>query len=191
MLIMWKTSVALLCAGFLTMVHAAVEVAGVKFEDQVNVAGQDLTLNGAGMRTRFVVKVYAAGLYLQQKASNGNSIAASKATRRMQIVMLRDVGADQFADALKDGIDNNTPQADLDAIKAEIDQLLTIMRSLKEAKTGQTITLDFTPDGKTAVSVNGQAKGSVTNEPLQRALLKIWLGDKPIQNDLKRALLGG
>ncbi len=169
---------------------AAVEVAGVKFEDQASVAGQELVLNGAGVRTRVFIKVYAAGLYGAQKSSNAATIIGAKTHRRMQLSMLRDVGADQFTDALKDGIDNNTPQAELDAIKGETEQLLNIMRGLKEAKSGQVIALDFSADGKTTVSVNGAARGSVASEPLQRALLKIWLGEKPIQNDLKRALLG-
>jgi Chalcone isomerase-like len=169
---------------------AAVEVAGVKFEDTVSASGQELTLNGAGVRSRFMVKVYAAGLYVSQKTSSGKAIVDAKTARRIQMVMLRDLGADQLADALKDGIDNNASQAELDAIKAEIDSLLNIMRAMKEAKKGQVIALDFAADGKTTVSVNGTARGNVASEPLQRALLKIWLGDKPIQNDLKSAMLG-
>jgi hypothetical protein len=182
------TGVLSICAA--ALVHAA-DFGGVKFEEKATVGGQELVLNGGGVRSRFMVKVYAAGLYAPQKASNANAIITNKGARRVHIAMLRDVPAEQFADALKDGIDNNTPQAELDAMKGEIDQLLGVMRSLKEAKSGQAITLDFLPDGKTTVSVNGAAKGSVGTEPLQRALLKIWLGDKPIQNDLKRGLLGG
>jgi Chalcone isomerase-like len=169
---------------------AAVDVAGIKFEDKVSAGGQELALNGAGVRSRFMVKVYAAGLYVSQKSSNAKAIVDAKTARRIQMVMLRDLGADQLADALKDGIDNNATQAELDAIKSEIDQLLNIMRALKEAKKGQVIALDFAADGKTTVSVNGAGSGIVASEPLQRALLKIWLGDKPIQNDLKSAMLG-
>jgi hypothetical protein len=169
---------------------ASVEVAGVKFENTVSAGGQELVLNGAGVRSRFVVKVYAAGLYVSQKSSNAKSIVEAKTARRIQMVMLRDLTADQLADALKDGIDNNASQAELDAIKGEIDALLNVMRAMKEAKKGQTVALDFSADGKTTVSVNGAARGNVASEPLQRALLKIWLGDKPIQNDLKSSLLG-
>jgi hypothetical protein len=43
---------------------SAAEVAGVKFQDTLKVAGKDLQLNGLGVRTKFIVKVYAAGLYL-------------------------------------------------------------------------------------------------------------------------------
>jgi long-chain acyl-CoA synthetase len=147
-------------------------------------------LNGGGVRSRFVVKVYAAGLYTVQKSSNGQTIINAKTPRRIQLSMLRDLSADQLADALKDGIDNNATQTELDSLKAEIESLLGVMRGMKEVKTGQAIALDFTADGKTTVSVNGAVRGSVGSEGLQKALLKIWLGDKPIQNDLKRGLLG-
>ncbi len=173
-----------------TATFASVEVAGVKFEDKVNASGQELVLNGAGVRTKVFIKIYAAGLYVSQKSSNAKSIVDAKTARRVQMVMLRDLTADQLADALKDGIDNNASQAELDAIKAEIESLLNIMRAMKEAKKGQVVALDFSVDGKTTVSVNGAARGNVASEPLQRALLKIWLGDKPIQNDLKAGMLG-
>ncbi len=169
---------------------SAMDVGGVKFEDKVSVGGQELVLNGGGVRSRFMVKVYAAGLYLPAKSGNAQTVVAASGNRRLQLSMLRDLSSDQLADALKEGIDNNSTQAELDAIKAEVEQLLGVMRALKEAKSGQNITLDFMADGKTTVSVNGAARGAVGNAALQRALLKIWLGDKPIQNDLKRGLLG-
>jgi hypothetical protein len=187
---MFKLIVSIMVAMAAGLSFAAVEVSGVKFEDTVSVGGQELVLNGAGVRSRFMVKVYAAGLYVSQKSSNAKALVEAKTARRVQMVMLRDLGADQLADALKDGIDNNATQSELDAIKSEIDQLLNIMRAMKEAKKGQAIALDFAADGKTTVSVNGAARGNVASEPLQRALLKIWLGDKPIQNDLKSAMLG-
>jgi hypothetical protein len=168
----------------------AAEFGGVKFDEKVSSGGQEMVLNGGGVRTRVFVKVYAAALYTAQKTSNAQSIINAKSGRRMQLTMLRDLTSDQLADALKDGIDNNATQPELDAIKAETEQLLGMLRAMKEVKTGQTVVLDFNADGKTNVLLNGASRGSVAGEGLQKALLKIWLGDKPIQNDLKRGLLG-
>ena len=58
---------ALLAAAISLPAQAAVDVNGYKFEDTAKVAGKDLKLNGAGMRTKLVFKVYAAGLYLTEK----------------------------------------------------------------------------------------------------------------------------
>jgi long-chain acyl-CoA synthetase len=39
--------------------------------------------------------------------------------------------------------------------------------------------------------VNGAAKGTIPGDAFNVALTRIWLGDKPVQADLKKALLGG
>ncbi len=44
--------------------HAAREVGGVRFEDQLTLADQALVLNGVGMRVKMIIKVYAVGLYV-------------------------------------------------------------------------------------------------------------------------------
>ena len=64
------------------------------------------------------------------------------------------------------------------------------MRLLGNAKEGDVITLDFVA-GSTVIALNGAQKGSIAGEPFNRALTKIWLGDKPAQTDLKQAMLGG
>ena len=79
--------------------HAA-DVAGVRFDDRSTVAGSDLALNGAGLRTRFMLKVYAMGLYLPRRADTPDTIATLAGPKRIQIVTLRDLTAEQFADAL-------------------------------------------------------------------------------------------
>ena len=76
------------------------------------------------------------------------------------------------------------------ALEPRLKQLQAIMLSMKEARKGMRITLDWTPAG-TAVTVEGKPAGAaIPGEDFYRALLKIWLGDKPVQADLKGALLG-
>ncbi|HUN67524.1 MAG TPA: chalcone isomerase family protein, partial [Burkholderiales bacterium] len=71
-------------------------------------------------------------------------------------------------------------------------QLVAIMAEMKEAKKGMRITLDWLPGAGTAVTVDGKAAGlPIQGEDFYRALLRIWLGDNPVQSDLKKALLGG
>jgi len=52
----------------------AATLAGVTLPDTVNVGNTRLLLNGLGLRTKFMVKVYVAGLYLAQKSSDGYAI---------------------------------------------------------------------------------------------------------------------
>jgi hypothetical protein len=164
------------------------EVGGVKLDDKMSVGSQELVLNGAGVRTRVVFKVYVASLYLPQKATDLAGVLA-KGPRRIQLNLLRTLSADQLVDALNEGLAENNSAAELAAVKPQVDQLATIMKAFKEIKEKDVVTLDFV-EGATRVGLNGEARGSIAGEPFNQALTKIWVGDKPVQADLKKSLLG-
>ncbi len=174
--------------GVISIGSLAAEVSGVKLDDKASIGGQELVLNGAGVRTRVVFKVYVASLYLPQKATDLAGVLA-KGPRRIQLNMLRTLPADQLVDALNEGLAENNAATELAAVKAQVDQLATIMKSFKEVKEKDVVTLDFV-DGTTRIALNGEAKGSISGEAFNQALTKIWLGDKPVQADLKKSLLG-
>jgi hypothetical protein len=165
----------------------AVEVAGVKLPDE----DQKLLLNGAGLRKRAFFQVYAIGLYLPEKKAAAADAIAAPGPKRIAMHMLRDVGANQFGDALNDGMKDNHSEAEMKALAPRITQLLEAMNAMKEAKKGMRITLDWVPTAGTQLTVDGKPSGApIPGEDFYRALLKIWLGEHPVQDDLKKALLG-
>jgi hypothetical protein len=167
------------------------EVAGVKIEESAKVGNADLVLNGAGLRKRVFFQVYAIGLYLPRKAGNATGAINAEGPKRASIHMLRDVGAAQFTEALADGIRENHTEAEAKALEPRVQELAAIMAEVKEAKKGMTITLDWTGSA-TQLGVDGKPAGKpIEGADFYRALLRIWLGDKPVQEDLKKALLGG
>jgi long-chain acyl-CoA synthetase len=180
--------IAVVVAG-LAGVASAAEVGGVKLAEKATVGGQELVLNGAGVRTRAVFKVYVGSLYLPAKAATLASVLA-KGPRRVQLDLTRNLSADQLVDALVDGLKDNTSEAEFASIKPQTDQLVTIMQGFGEVKEGHVVTLDF-HDGATRIAHNGQPKGVILGDSFNHALTKIWLGDKPVQSDLKKAMLGG
>jgi len=167
----------------------AAEVGGVNLADQQSVGGQTLVLNGAGIRTRAVFKVYVGSLYLPAKASTLDA-ALAKGPRRIQLNLLRDLSGDQLADAVNDGMKESNSASDVDAVKAQTDQFIALIKSMGPLKEGSVVTIDFA-DGATKVGFNGADKGSIPGEAFNRALTKIWIGDKPVQTDLRKAMLGG
>jgi hypothetical protein len=169
----------------------AAEVAGVRIDDKTRVANADLALNGAGLRKRAFFQVYAIGLYLAQKSSSTAAVLEQPGPKRVSIHMLRDVSADAFNEALADGIRANHPEAEAKALEPRVKELTAIIAELKEAKKGMAIALDW--DGtETRLLVHGKPMGRpIPGEDFYRALLRIWIGDKPVQDDLKKALLGG
>jgi hypothetical protein len=181
----------LLLALLLPLTVPAAEVAGVRIDDKAQVGNSEVVLNGAGLRTRLFFQVYAIGLYLPQKGSTPAAILAQPGPKRVAIHMLRDVGADTFTEALADGIRANHSEAEAKALEPRIKELAALMAEIKEAKKGMAITLDWTGAG-TQLLVQGKPAGRpIEGEDFYRALLRIWLGDKPVQDDLKKALLGG
>jgi hypothetical protein len=166
----------------------AAEVAGVKIDDKTHVADTELTLKGAGLRKRAFFQVYAVGLYVQDRKADPISQPGAK---RVQIHMLRDVGADTFTEALVDGIKANHTEAEAKALEPRVKQLGATIAEIKEAKKGMTLALDW--NGKaTQLVIDGKPAGQpIEGEDFYRALLRIWLGEKPVQDDLKKTLLGG
>jgi len=177
-----------LFVGVCADVALGAEVGGVKLDDKVSIGTQELVLNGAGVRTRVVFKVYVASLYLPQKAGDLAGVLA-KSPRRIQLNLLRTLSADQLVDALNEGLAENNTAAELAAVKAQTDQLATIMKAFKEVKEKDIVTLDFV-DGATRIGLNGDAKGSIAGDAFNQALTRVWLGDKPVQADLKKSMLG-
>ena len=185
---MQKWAVAGFAALFAATAFAA-DVGGVKLADKVAVGGQELGFNGAGIRTRAIFKVYVGSLYLPAKAGDLAGVLA-KGPRRIQMNLLRDISSDQLLDALNDGLKDNNSEAELAAVKPQQAQLSTIMKGFGEVKEGSVVTLDFVDDA-TVIGFNGAAKGTIPGGAFNRALTRIWLGDKPVQADLKKAMLGG
>ncbi len=171
--------------------HAAVDVAGVRFDDRATVAGENLVLNGAGLRTRLVFKVYAMGLYLPQRTASPAAAMSANGAQRIRIVTLRDLGADQFVEALVDGLAKNLTSEEMAALQPSIASFREAMLAIGEARSGTEVLLDWLPGAGTRLTVAGTPRGKdIPGDAFYRGLLRIWLGEHPVQSDLKKQLLG-
>lgn len=179
-------AVCLLC-----MPAMALEVAGVKLSDTALVGAQSLVLNGAGVRTKWFFKVYVGALYLPQKQQSADMVIADEHTQRIAMHMLRDLGSKKLYGAFNEAIQANHNGAELKAMKLQLEQMAEIFNAIGEAKRGDVIMLDYQPDSGTRISMNEKVYGNIEGAAFKRALLKIWLGNKPAQDDLKKAMLGG
>ena len=192
---LWARACAVLMVSALCVGGAmaqAVEREGVKFEPTAQVGGAALQLNGTGVRTRAIFKVYAAGLYVPQKANTAAALLSQKGPRRLSLTMLRNVDAESFAGPLNEGLRNNHSEAQVAGWKAQIETLNAALKAIDEAKKGDVLHFEYLPDSGTRITVNGQQKGAnIAGEEFFTAMLRIWLGDKPADGDLKKGLLGG
>ena len=182
---------AILAAGVCLPASAAVEVAGVKFDDSVTVAGKELKLNGAGLRTKVIFKVYAAGLYLAEKKTTVADVLAATGPRRVSITMLREVSSDEFGKSFMEGMSSNTDKTERTRILSQTMKFGEVFAQIQTLKKGDQMLLDWLPGEGTQCYLNGTKLGdSMPDVAFYNAVLRIWLGDKPVDSSLKPALLG-
>ena len=175
----------------LASVAQTTDVAGVKFSNTVQVGSNKLLLNGAGVRYKVVFKVYAAGLYLAEKATTPEAVLAAPGPRRLQIVMLREIDANELGKLFTKGMEQNAPREEFSKSIAGILRMSDIFSNRKKLVAGDSFAVEWVPGTGTVISVNGKPEGAPIKEPeFYSALMKIWLGKSPADAQLKDALLG-
>lgn len=182
---------ALACAAAFGTAQAQVETSGVKYAPTASVAGSTLQLNGAGTRYKFVVKVYTAGLYLPQKTGNPEQAVMMPGPKRMHVVMLRDIDANELGRLFTRGMQDNASKEDFSKSIPGTIRMSDIFSQRKRLAAGDSFSVDYTPGNGTQVLVNGKPIGEPIKEPeFMQSLLRIWLGKNPADDALKEALLG-
>ena len=175
----------------LASVAQTTEVAGVKFTNTVQLGNAKLQLNGAGVRYKVVFKVYAAALYLGEKATTPEAVLAAPGPHRLQIVMLREIDANELGKLFTKGMEQNAPREEFSKSIAGIMRMSDIFSSRKKLAAGDSFAVEWIPGTGTVISVNGKVEGAPIKEPeFYSALMKIWLGKSPADAQLKDALLG-
>ena len=184
-------ALSFLCALFVQPV-LAVDVKGVKIEDTMKVGGKELKLNGAGMRVKAIFSVYAAGLYLTEKKTSVPEVLALEGPKRMVLVMQREVSSEDFGQSFMTGLNDNSDKAEKSKIINQTVKFGEMFASLPGLKKGDILFLDWIPGSGTVSSLNGKQMGeTVPDVAFYNAVLRLWLGSKPVDSSLKPMLLGG
>lgn len=167
------------------------EVGGVKYDNVVTLANTKLQLNGAGVRYKFV-KVYTAGLYLTGKSATPEAVLAATGPRRMHIVMLREINADELGRLFTKGMEQNASREEFSKVIPGVIKMGEIFAARRKLASGDYFSIDYVPGVGSSIVVNGKPASEPIKEPeFFNALMKIWLGKSPADSDLKVALLGG
>jgi hypothetical protein len=170
---------------------SAASIAGVSFEDRIRLADTDLLLNGTGLRAVLTFKGYAAGLYLTQKARTPEQVLATPGAKRVQMKMLLDVEAKEFVKAIDVGIRRNSSEAQQAALKERMAQFDRNVAQIGTVKKGDVVNLDFIPARGLLLTLNGQPRGEpIPGDDLYAGVLKIFIGELPVDKKLKAGLLG-
>ena len=170
---------------------ATIEIAGVKVEDSVTVAGTKLMLNGAGIRYKGPFKVYVAELYTSKKVTSLDELIAAPGPKRMTLVMTREIEASPFGKLLTRGMEDNNPKSEMSKLIPGLMKMSEIFTANKNFVPGDTIFMDWIPGTGLVIFARCKVQSEPFKEPeFFKALMGIWLGPQPAYWKLKDNLLG-
>lgn len=177
---------ALILTLFVTAQSHAVEVAGVKLDQSVTVNGQQLKLNGSGLRKKIFIKVYIGSLYAGKQLSTAAAALSDSGDKLIRMNFLHSkVEKEKILEAFSEGFANNSPDM---AGAPELKKFLSLFTA--DFVKGDVVDLALSADGSVTVSHNGKSLGTVPSTKLAKAVLAIYLGEKPADDSLKKGMLG-
>jgi len=169
---------------------SAKEVAGVKLEENLAVSegGPSLSLNGAGVRYKFFFKIYVGALYLPAQQNDPAVILkGSQANRVLMHFLYDEVTQEKLVAAWQEGFAENVEADVFQTLKTRLDKFNGMFSDMHA---GDVILLDYMPGKGTRVTIKGVEKGLIEGADFNQALLSVWLGEEPVTEELKDALLG-
>jgi hypothetical protein len=173
----------------------AADVGGVKVDDVATVGGKELKLNGAAMRQILMIKGYAIGLYLTEKKelSPADLMALPvDRPRRVALHIQREINSDEFGQLFIKGMNANSTKEEKAKVINQTTKFGEMFAALEPVKKGDVVTLDWIPGQGTVSTLNGKKIGETLPEiAFYNAVLRIWIGESPVQENIKRALLTG
>lgn len=184
---MFRLLTAVLASLLAVLPAQARTVNGIEVADSLPLNDQQLTLNGAGVRSKFFVDAYVASLYLTTTSQNAEQIIAADEPMVMRLQITSGmINSKRMSESTRDGFIRSTG-GNIAPIEAGMEELITAFR--EEVKEGDVFDLVYEPVTGVTVYRNGDKKAVVAGLEFKKALFGIWLSADSIQKSLRKALL--
>lgn len=185
---MKKAFLLLIAVTTFALAPAQTTVGGATLPNTVSFEGEKLVLNGAGVREKYWMDMYAGALYLTSISSDAKQIVNSNTPGAIKLHMVSNlITSDKMISAINDGFENST-NGKTEVISSEIEKFISYF----EEKINKEDVFDivYIPSKGVLVYKNGTQKGIIKGLEFKKALFGIWLSDKPADKKLKQAMLG-
>jgi hypothetical protein len=184
---MKKLILAVIAVASMSLGQAQTVVGDVTMPNTMAVEGAELVLNGAGIREKVFIDLYAAGLYVPQKSKKAKDIinADESMAIKLEIISFL-ISSDKMISAINDGFDLSMSY-DTSSLKSEIETFKGFFS--EKIVQGNVFDISYAKDKGTTVHKNGKEVGMIEGLEFKKALFGIWLGSQPIDKDLKKGLL--
>ncbi|MDX1599646.1 chalcone isomerase family protein [uncultured Marinobacter sp.] len=167
---------------------SALTVEGVDVPDTYSAMDTELTLNGAGTRSKWFMDLYVGGLYVPESIDDGQAVIDANEPQAITLHIISDmITSERMTEATLEGF-KNANDGDLSAIQGDVDQFMSVFE--EEIKAGDVFDLVYLPSEGVRVLKNGEIRDTVGDLEFKKALFGIWLSNKPAQKDLKASMLG-
>jgi hypothetical protein len=169
--------------------QAQLEVNGVTVPRKIEVQNKTMQLNGAGGRSKMWLEVYVQALYLSQLSQDPKFIIDSDTEMAIRIEITSSmVSSNKLTKAMNTGFEKSAG-SNLEELRPRIEQFKTLLSDAITEK--DVFILWYNPLDQTLnVIKNDVPKGKITGFDFKQALFGIWLSDKPVDETLKKHLLG-
>ena len=166
----------------------AMDVAGIIMPEKYETGNQSLQLNGTGIRKKFFTAVYVAGLYVEQRSNNAIQIIDSDKSMAIRIhIISKLVTSKRMEAATREGF-NKSLSGNIDIYRIEIEEFIAVFK--EEIRINDVYDLVYLKKIGLQIFKNGDLKKTIPGIGFKKALFGIWLGSNPIQEKLKKDLLG-
>jgi len=163
-------------------------VKGIEFPEEITIDGKTCRLNGVGIRKKFVISVYAGGLYLEKPTGNPSEVISSEQVKRVSMRFIyKEVRADQLVEAWNEGFEKNAGKA-VSQLRDKISRFNAFFD--EPVRKGESVELTYIPGKGTEVKIKGRVRGVVEGSDFMRALFSVWFGPNPPSQALKEGMLG-
>jgi hypothetical protein len=176
---------------FTTVPAHAIKISDVEIPDTLKPFNSDVTLqlNGAGIREKFFMDIYIGALYLPEKSASAAAILSSPEPASVLMHFLyKTVSKEKITAGWMEGLEANLSPAEMQRLQPALEQFNQLFLTVHA---GDAIRIDYQPGSGTEVRINNEWRGKVAGDAFFPALLKVWLGEHPVSDSLKNAMLGG
>ncbi len=183
-----KLVVGLMMLILLPFQAKAREISGAVIPEKLERAGVAFVLNGAGIRSRFFMDIYVSALYLEDRSQDSEKILRDDMNKGIRLHIVSSfVDEDSLKSAIKEGFENATG-GNTQPIRPQIERLMELMN--EEVTKGDFFDFVYLPDSGLKIYKNDTFLEDIKGLNFKRAFFGIWLGDDPVDDDLKEEMLG-
>jgi hypothetical protein len=165
----------------------AAQFGDIQSEDDLRAQSVRFKLVGRGLYYyKLFIKVAAATLYLDEGANSADVL--SDVAKRLEMQYFRSVRSEDLVAGSAAVLSRNLSPDEHSAIRSQIDLMHGLYQNVLP---GDRSVLTYVPGIGTSLQLNGTTLGTVPGSEFASAYFSIWFGPRPIDEALKRRLLGG